>query len=65
MYGENSFQGLFDYEEKGVLDRGYLRFFGLPNLLELFAENGMYVEKLERNIAPMEVDLHCLTRIAR
>jgi SAM-dependent methyltransferase len=36
-------QGRWDYRERGILDRGHLRFFTLRSLRELFAQAGLTV----------------------
>ena len=46
VWGGLVFRGRFDYQERGVLDKGHLRFFALSNLREMFAESGLVIEKM-------------------
>ncbi len=37
-------RGRWDYRERGILDRGHLRFFTLQGIRDLFARAGLTVE---------------------
>lgn len=43
-------KGRWDYADCGLLDRTHLRFFTRQNALELFTDEGMVVEALQRNV---------------
>jgi SAM-dependent methyltransferase len=58
VWGNLVLKGRFDYEDFGVLDRGHLRFFALPNLLEMFEQNKLCVETMRRNMAPWGRRIH-------
>jgi 2-polyprenyl-3-methyl-5-hydroxy-6-metoxy-1,4-benzoquinol methylase len=40
-------RGRWDYRERGILDRGHLRFFTLKTLCDLFAQAGLEVTRVE------------------
>ncbi|MDD5079057.1 MAG: class I SAM-dependent methyltransferase [Candidatus Omnitrophica bacterium] len=43
-------KGVWDYTEKGILDRSHLRFYTLLNIEELFFEAGLEIITIRRNI---------------
>ena len=42
------FKGTWPYRDRGIHDRTHLRFFGLKNIRELFAESGIQIKQLKR-----------------
>jgi SAM-dependent methyltransferase len=47
--------GLFDYDQRGILDRGHVRFFTRRGLLDLVRRSGFAVTRLEASGLPLEV----------
>jgi 2-polyprenyl-3-methyl-5-hydroxy-6-metoxy-1,4-benzoquinol methylase len=47
--------GRFEYADRGILDRGHLRFFTRRTVRRLLAEAGLRVERLECTRAPFEL----------
>lgn len=47
--------GLFDYDQRGILDRGHVRFFTRRGLLDLVRRSGFAVAHLEASGLPLEV----------
>lgn len=43
------FQGVWQYEESGLLDRGHLRFFTRRSIAELFSYSGLTIETWQMN----------------
>jgi SAM-dependent methyltransferase len=47
--------GLFDYDQRGVLDRGHLRFFTRRSFSRLLRDTGFSVTRLEATGLPVEI----------
>jgi SAM-dependent methyltransferase len=47
--------GLFDYDQRGILDRGHVRFFTRRSLLDLVRRSGFAVTRLEASGLPLEI----------
>jgi sugar phosphate isomerase/epimerase len=47
--------GLFDYDQRGVLDRGHVRFFTRRSFRRLLRDTGFTITRLEATGLPVEV----------
>jgi hypothetical protein len=47
--------GLFDYDQRGILDRGHVRFFTRRGLLDLIRRSGFAVTRQQATGLPVEV----------
>jgi 2-polyprenyl-3-methyl-5-hydroxy-6-metoxy-1,4-benzoquinol methylase len=57
--------GLFDYDQRGVLDRGHLRFFTRRSFTRMLRDAGLSVTRLEATGLPVEVLMRGGGRLAR
>ena len=49
--------GLFDYDQRGILDKTHLRFFTRRSLLRMIKKNGFAVKRMEMTGLPVDVRL--------
>lgn len=57
--------GLFDYDQRGILDKTHVRFFTRRSLLRLLQRSGFKVLRLEATGLPLEVLTHGTGQLAR
>ena len=58
------FKGYWPYRERGIHDKTHLRFFTLKNIVEMFAEAGLKIVRVERNYRIIEKH-HRLNRFSK
>lgn len=61
FWGPLVLRGRFDYEERGLMDKGHLRFFSLKNMQEWFGGEGLRIDAMTWRMAPKGRILNFLT----
>ena len=54
VIGKIVFKGSFEYQEEGILDKTHLRFFCKKDMIKLFKEAGLEIEKVKPNFPTLQ-----------